>query len=231
MLSKNRKKVTPLLDLLPTASLWLYPRESPSNTNPLSDVFVKSMSITLRLIVTINTTSSYLNMAVWHSSVHSVRYDFAFALLCHRQSTWKRSINVVDLEWLCLHLFCPANWPLIAFFVVQYSNKNFVTLSQLTSIARFLTHIIMNYNVSLIVLVFFSTNFQLLHLPFCDIANLLPNDVSKSRECPMALLVSSHWLISHYLLINSQCQSRLRPLRKVHLHAKNRQLSAYSVKT
>ena len=65
--------------------------------------------------MTINTTSSYLNMAVWHSSVHSVRYDLLFAILCHRQSIFKRSINVVDLEWLRLHLFCPANWPLIAF--------------------------------------------------------------------------------------------------------------------
>ena len=65
--------------------------------------------------MTINTTSSYLNMAVWHSSVHSVRYDLLFSILCHRQSIFKRSINVVDLEWLRLHLFCPANWPLIAF--------------------------------------------------------------------------------------------------------------------
>ena len=100
-------------------------------------------------------------MAVWHFSVHSLRFDVAFALLCHRQSTWKLSINVVDLEWLCLHLFCPAKWPLIAFFV-SYSNENFVTLSQLTSIARFLTYIIMNYNVNLIVLVFFFNQFPII---------------------------------------------------------------------
>ena len=192
---------------------------------------MKTCATIFCLGVTINTTSLYVNTAAWHFSVRPVCYDVAFALLCHRQSIFKRSINVVDLEWLCLHLFCPANWPLIAFFVAQYRNENSVTLSQLTSIESFLTYIIMNYNVNLIVLVFFLSNFQLLHFPFCDIANLLSNDVSKSRECPMALIVSSQWLISHYLLTNSQCQSRLRPLRKVHLLAKNRQLSAYSVAT
>ena len=76
---------------------------------------LRTCATILCLGVTINTTSSYVNTAVWHFSVHSVYYDLLFAILCHRQSTFKRSINVVDLEWLCLHLFCPANWPLIVF--------------------------------------------------------------------------------------------------------------------
>ena len=83
---------------------------------------LKTCATILCLGATINTTSSYLNMAVWHSSVHSVRYDLLFAILCHRQSIFKRSINVVDLEWLCLHLFCPANWPLIVF--LQFHNAS-----------------------------------------------------------------------------------------------------------
>ena len=85
---------------------------------------LKTCVITLCLGVTINTTSSYVNTAVWHFSVHSLRYDLAFAILCHHQSTLKRSINVVDLEWLCLHLFCPANWPLIAFLQFHSAQLN-----------------------------------------------------------------------------------------------------------
>ena len=89
-------------------------RCAPSPTHiPIQSL--KTCATILCLGVTINTTSSYVNMAVWHFSVHSVRYDLLFAILCHRQSIFKRSINVVDLEWLRLHLFCPANWPLIAF--------------------------------------------------------------------------------------------------------------------
>ena len=65
----------------------------------------KTCVTTLCLGVIINTTSTYGNMAIWYFSVHSVRYDLFFAILCHRQSTFKRSINVADLEWLCLHLF------------------------------------------------------------------------------------------------------------------------------
>ena len=89
-------------------------RCAPSPTHIPIESFETCATI-LCLSVTINTTSSHVNTAVRELSVHSVRYDLLFAILCHRQSTFKQSINVVDLEWLCLHLFCPANWPFIAF--------------------------------------------------------------------------------------------------------------------
>ena len=73
----------------------------------------KTCATTLCLGVTINTTSSYGNIALWHFSAHSVRYDLASAILCHHQSTFKRSINVVDLEWLCLHLFYFCHWMIL----------------------------------------------------------------------------------------------------------------------
>jgi hypothetical protein len=86
----------------------------PVNLNSANEILVSlkltaaaapTTGVRQRMGVTINTTSTYVNMA----SVHSVRYDLLFAILCHRQSIFKRSINIVDLEWLCLHLFCPAN--------------------------------------------------------------------------------------------------------------------------
>ena len=70
---------------------------------------------TLCLGITIDTTSTYVNMAVWHFSVRPVRYNVTFSILCHHQSTLKGRISVVDLEWLWLHMFCPANWSFIAF--------------------------------------------------------------------------------------------------------------------
>ena len=70
-------------------------RCAPSPTHIPIESF-KTCATILCLGVTINTTSSYLNMAVWHFSVHSVRYDLLFAILCHRQSTFKRRIDVVE---------------------------------------------------------------------------------------------------------------------------------------
>ena len=83
---------------------------------------LKTCATILCLGVTINTTSSYVNMAVWHFSVYSVRYDLFFAILYHDQSTLKGRISVVDPEWLWLRMFCPADWPFIAFLQFHRAN-------------------------------------------------------------------------------------------------------------
>ena len=96
-------------------------QQHPTTTHIPIESF-KTCATILCLGVIIDTTSTYVNTAVWHFSVHSVRYDLLFAILCHRQSIFKRSINIVDLEWLRLHLFCPANWPFTAFLQFHRAN-------------------------------------------------------------------------------------------------------------
>ena len=78
-------------------------QQHPTTTHIPIESF-KTCATILCLGVTINTTSSCVNMAVWNSSVHPVRYDLASAILFYYLSTLKRRINVVDVEWLCLRI-------------------------------------------------------------------------------------------------------------------------------